>query len=60
MSTMISEKALKRVAIIGTLLLAGVFGTAVVASPKPREAALHPSLRTLPAGSEVHTQTYVS
>lgn len=57
---MISEKALKRVAIIGTLLLAGVFGTAVAASPKPREAALHPSLRILPAGSEVHTQSYVS
>lgn len=57
---MISDKALKRVAVIGTLLLTGVFGAAVSAAPKPQTAALHPSLRILPAGSEVHTQTYVS
>ncbi len=60
MSTLVSEKALKRVAIIGTLLLTGVFGAAVAAAPKPQAAALHPTLRVLPAGSEVHTQTYVS
>lgn len=60
MSTMISDKAVKRVAVLGTLLLAGVFGAAVAAAPRPQEAALHPSLRILPAGSEVHTQTHVS
>jgi len=60
MNAMVSEKGLKRVAIIGTLLLAGVFGAAVAAAPKPQEAALHPSLRILPAGSEVHTQSHVS
>lgn len=60
MSTMISEKAVKRVAVLCTLLLAGVFGAAVAAAPRPPEAALHPSLRILPAGSEVHTQTHVS
>lgn len=57
---MITEKALKRVAVIGTIVLAGVFGSAVAMAPKPREAALHPSLRVLPGGSEVHTQSYVS
>jgi len=45
---------------LGTLVLALVSGGVVVASPKPAEAPLHPTVTLLPNDATVQSKSYVS
>ena len=57
---MSSNAALRRASMVGTLLLAALFGGVVIASPKPAQPPLHPAVKVLPSDAEVQSQSYVS
>ncbi len=57
---MSSNTALRRASMLGTLLLAALFGGLVTASARPSQAPLHPAVKVLPSDAEVQSQSHVS
>ena len=57
---MSSNATLRWASVLGTLLLALLFGGVVDTSPKPDQAPLHPAVTVLPNDSTVQSESHVS
>ena len=57
---MSSNATLRWAWVLGTLLLALLFGGVVATSPKPDQAPLHPAVTVLPNDSTVQSESHVS